>query len=288
MSHKSWIATLNNYTDKDVEWFPTLEGVTRMRMVKEVGDKCGTPHLHVYITFRKTYTLRSLKKLHSKCNWSKASANEMFGLNYTNKIDSEIVYDEDKGKQGKRNDLEEAIENLKLGGLDEVAESNPVAFVKYHRGLDALRQRLVKRKTYYETEVIYIWSEEKGIGKSRMAREIDPLLYNVTEPNNDGKVWFDGYEGEETILLDDFYSWIKYSLILQYLDVYPMRVFTKGSSVKREWTRVIITSNVPPEEQYQGVLDIEAYLRRISKVTHMYTDENGSTQIETKTEVDKR
>ena len=55
---------------------------------------------------------------------------------------------------------------------------------------------------------------------------MDPNLYNVPEPNN-GSLWFDGYRGQKTILLDDFYGWIKYHTLLQITDGYPYQAPTK-------------------------------------------------------------
>ena len=211
--------------------------------------------------------MTALKKLSPRAHWEACLAIDA-ALNYCTK--GEIIIDTNESVQGRRSDLEYGITAMKSGGLDQVAEEHPMVFVKYHKGLEALRQRLVKTKKRYEVEIIYLWSEQKGTGKSHMAREIDEDLYNVPEPNqNGGALWFDGYEGEETILLDDFYGWIKYSTLLQITDIYPMRVAVKTSFAKREWTRVIITSNLPPEELYPNIEDTGAFLRRISKTVHL-------------------
>ena len=65
-------------------------------------------------------------------------------------------------------------------------------------------------------------------------------------------MWFDGYEGEETILFDDFdKDWgVPYRMLLQITDRYPMQSQQKGGWVHRMWTRVIITCNEGPKDWY--------------------------------------
>lgn len=51
-----------------------------------------------------------------------------------------------------------------------------------------------------------------GTGKSRYCWENYPNLFSKPSGN-----WWDGYNGEETVLLDDFYGDIEYSELLKFL-----------------------------------------------------------------------
>lgn len=264
---KSWAYTLNNYTEEDVELMKRLE-CKRHRGGKEVGES-GTPHLQGTITFAKSYRLAALKKIHPKVHWEPCKSVEA-SLNYCAKG---VVYvDTNNSQQGKRTDLEEAVIALKEGGLQKVAEDVPTAYVKFNRGLAALQQELLASKTKdFETTVTVFWGNP-GCGKSSTCRAIDPDLYSVPEPIN-GTIWFDGYRGQKTILLDDFYGWIKYHTLLQWLDRYPLQIPVKGGFVWRQWTQVLITSNKPPDKWYNRD-EIDALMRRITEVNNLSSDGN--------------
>lgn len=209
---KSWIYTINNYTEDDIKFLNQLECV-KHRCSKEIGES-GTPHLQGFISFNKAYRLAGLKKLHGKAHWEPCISHE-HAINYVNKVDSELIIDK-QGNQGKRTDLIEAIDCLKKKGLTDTACEHPETYVRFHKGLAALEYRLNLKQSKgkdYPTEV-YVLIGKPGSGKSKTVRELCPNVYNVPEPIN-GTVWFDGYNGEEGILLDDFYGWIRYHTLLQ-------------------------------------------------------------------------
>lgn len=261
---KSWCYTLNNYTDAECEFFSKLD-CKRHRCGKEVGAS-GTPHLQGFITFNNATRLSALKKLNGRAHWEPAKAVEA-SLNYVAK-ESDIFIDVDKSQQGKRNDLHDAVATLKrTRDVLDVAEEHPAAFVKFHRGFDRLQQAMVHKeceKKDFPTEVHVYWGVP-GSGKSRTCRELDPDLFCVPCPAPDGRLWWDGYRGQKTILFDDFYGGCKYSEMLRYLDRYAMQVPVKGGFVWRQWTQVFITSNKPPEMWYNRN-ECDALMRRITSV----------------------
>lgn len=79
------------------------------------------------------------------------------------------------------------------------------------------------------------------------------------------KFW-DGYRGQEHVVLDEFRGAIDVSHLLRWFDRYPVRVEIKGAStpllVKKFW----ITSNLPVEAWYPQVdaETLEALKRRIN------------------------
>ena len=46
--------------------------------------------------------------------------------------------------------------------------------------------------------------------------------------NTNGTLWFDGYRGQKTLILDDFYGWLKYGDLLKILEGHPYRCQMKG------------------------------------------------------------
>ncbi len=85
---------------------------------------------------------------------------------------------------------------------------------------------------------------------------------------NGGLRWFDGYDGHECAILDDFRpEWCKLSFLLRILDRYPMAVEVKGGM--RQWKpkTIYITCPKHPEECYLDAgEDIKQLIRRITTI----------------------
>lgn len=256
---KTWIYTLNNFLETEVEQLRALE-TQRHRCCIETGET-GTIHLQGTIVFKTQYRLTQLKKLLPRAHWEVCKF-VTTSFNYCTK--GTIIIDTDNTNQGKRSDVLNAIEHMKTGGIKQVARETPLEYLKFHRGLLSIIEDLYL-PIEIDTRVIVYWGKS-GSGKSRAAWDYDPNLYNVPEPIN-GSVWFNGYSDQKTILLDDFYGWLKYHTLLQYTDRYPFQVPTKGGFVHRKWNTVIITSNEPPDKWYQRH-EIDALSRRIYSITH--------------------
>lgn len=270
-SFRTWCYTINNYTEDDINRVKALTG-TMHRCCKEVGTTDNTPHLQGAITFSRTYRLAALKKLIPRAHWEVAKACDP--ENYC--IKGEIIIDERNNNQGHRTDLGNAIEVGRTLGYKQMAKECPETFVKYHKGLKELLFTIHEQQDWFDTKVYVFWGPP-GSGKSKRARTIDPNLYNVPEPIN-GALWFDGYMGQKSILLDDFYGWIKYHTLLQLTDGYPITMPIKGSFVHRQWDTVIITSNKPPELWYNRE-EIAALKRRITSIEHVTVTEVGGNTI---------
>lgn len=240
--------------------------VSRIRLCAEIGES-ETKHIQGAITFKRAYRLAALKKLFPSAHWEIAKTNDP--ENYC--IKGELLYDVQPEQRKRSSGLSDARDLLCNGKrLRDVAIELPDVYMRHWRGLERWEQvRSAPTETYFETRVTVLWGDS-GVGKSRRAREAYPDIYNVAEPEG-SVLWFDGYCGQEAILLDDFYGWIKYHRLLQLLDVYPLRLQVKGGWVERNWKTVIITSNKHPDQWYasmQGKMT-PALDRRLHKIEEM-------------------
>lgn len=140
-------------------------------------------------------------------------------------------FGQSKGGQGTRSDLAAATQLIANGAtMKEVAQSDMVGFVRHHRGYAALANvLLVQQRTWKPTVVVY-WGPP-GTGKTRSVYEKHGFgnVYEVPTPRSGSEVWFDGYSGQETILVDDFYGWLRWSFLLKFIDRYPQGLPIKGN-----------------------------------------------------------
>ncbi len=238
---------------------------------QELGS-LKTRHLQGYAELSKKTRFTTI------CSWingwhvEKRKGSQGQAIAYCTKTDTRVVGPWDLGKprkQGARNDLELARQVLLLGkraGALFDSEETFATGVKYHKGLSAASAHFAKQRSRaFRTVAVNVLVGEAGIGKSRY------VLYDsqgkprpvFTLSKDADQLWFDGYDGETEILLDDFYGWIKYSYLLRILDGHQVRIPKKGGHDWAEWTTVWITSNKDPDEWYQTGMT-EALDRRIS------------------------
>lgn len=178
----------------------------------------------------------------------------------------------EQGKaQGKRSDLQVIAEAIQDGVQpDEIAELNPVAYIRYNRGIEKLHRAINRnnRRTWW-TSLVIIWGPP-GTGKTRQvwAREGVDNVYAMPERQPGQPVWFDGYTGQRAVLIDDLEPGdYRLGSLLRWSDRYPCQVPIKGSHVELLAKRLYITSNHDPRQwfpQYQGNIP-PALQRRIEE-----------------------
>jgi len=269
--HKDWCLTLNNPLDFELKSLEDVMSglcpdITYFVFGFEVG-KSGTPHVQGYLEYRNPCTIARLKKY----GWGYRShlegrrGTQEQARNYCKKDGNWCEYGDprDMPGQGTRSDLKKIGSEILAGAnLEEIAKEYPAEYIRYNRGFREL-SNLNKPGSWRDVEVIVYWGDS-GSGKTREAMNDAPYKLNQ---NSNGTLWFDGYAGEETLLLDDFYGWIRYGELLTLLDGYPYRCQIKGSSTWARWKKVVITSNKHPEEWYVSI-DKTALYRRITSIEH--------------------
>jgi len=167
-------------------------------MQEERGDN-GTVHLQGVCYFSQPVTLAAVKKLHTRAHWEVMKGTLDQAIAYCMKEDTQIrppVTWGDKPQQGKRSDLHDcAIAMAEVDGsvqkkLRHVAEINPSAFIKYHRGFAALAALQVKPVPKGKPESWHDWQRWL-------------LDYLRTEPNDRTIVWVTdptGGRGKSTLV----------------------------------------------------------------------------------------
>lgn len=167
-------------------------------------------------------------------------------------------------KQGERTDLQNVVDMIKnKKTIQEISEEHPETFIKFHRGIVALKES-GETKRDWKMEVSIYWGKP-GTGKTRKAYE-DNKKSVFLKPLSK---WWDGYEGQKTVIIDDFdpntMDW-SFDYLLRLLDRYPMRVEMKGSSTEFRSKKIIFTSNFNPDYWFQTKSNRDAFFRRIDEI----------------------
>lgn len=201
-------------------------------------------------------------------------------VKYNQKL-SEVMWINEAGfnmVKGQRNDMNTAIRAIEQGAsMVEIAEQYPKTFVMRERGLSKLHFTLKSKefKKMRKGEVIVLYGKA-GTGKSYDARHLITKQLGLT--NDDvfsvqferGSLWFDGYNGEKILLIDDYEpDQIKRSTLLKMTDRFAYNGQTKGGHIVAQWDYTIITSNYDIDELF------------IMPHRVQFKDENGKTQTDT-------
>lgn len=251
---KRWCFTLNNYNDED---FDSIKGWSCKYLVvgKETAET-GTPHLQGFIIFDTNHRFSAVRILSDRAHWEIARSNSRAASDYCKK-DGDFFEKGVLNCQGSRTDLQRAIETLKAEGLAAVAKQHTETFVKYSRGFKDVS--LFLQDPYEHTDVRGWWIYgPPGTGKSHIARQFSDSLFC-----KDQNKWWDGYDGELNVLLDDLDSNTLGHLLKIWADKYACKGETKGGTIYLRHHRFIVTSNYSPEELWpEDVAMCDAISRR--------------------------
>lgn len=279
---KRWIFTLNNPSgtiDADiVTWYEDSSLADLVVYQHEVGES-GTPHLQGLVVFKARTRLAGCKRFLDTAHWEPMRGQLQQAIDYCTKEDTRdplyepITLGHVESCQGRRSDLAEIKEKLDAGAKEtEIADEHFGDWVRYHRSFREYKRMKVTPRDF-KTEVTIVVGPT-GTGKSTYANGVSAPDDTFFKQNSQ---WWDGYDGQETVVLDDFYGWIKYDEMLRLMDRYPLLVQTKGGQTQFLAKRMIITSNAMPLAWYSKIfsdsrMSLPAFIRRVDKWMYMGTD----------------
>lgn len=273
MQSRDWILTINNPVVEDVS---TLfnEDVHRSFVGQYERGESGNLHIQGAISYRRSVRLARVRRDFPGCHAETRRGTRAQLLAYVTKEETREGDREpwhfgepfDSG-QGKRTDIDGAIQLVREGGIAALQEESPAMFLRFPRGFTELAFRYQSAEAAKDRDLrVVLLYGLPGCGKTRSCYRIaGDRLYSMDHEGG-GSIWWDGYAGEDTLLLDDFYGWIPYHIMLRLLDRYKLRLPVKGGHTWARWKYVFITSNSPPRAWYSQdkIPDIAALMRRIN------------------------
>lgn len=276
---RAWCLTHNNYTEAEFELYKTLPGVKYIVLGKEVGES-GTPHIQGYIYFTSALTLSALKKrmerhgITSNPHWTKADGNARQNLEYCSKQDEDPYIKGTMPKQGVRSDLIGMKRKVCEGATElELFEHDFPTMVKFGRGIKRFKfvKDAERAKKFRKVRVIF-HTGPTGCGKSLRALytpgpiyEYQASTYKITFGD---KIWFDGYEGERRLVIDEYINNIPSEQLLSFLQGHVCRLPVKNGHTWALWEEVYITSNLRLGELHPRAKPAtrDAIMNRITEV----------------------
>jgi len=283
----NWCFTWNNpqQYDDNVDWSEVAEPPNAWSNVQYVvwqleQGESGTPHYQGYAQFTKRMSLKQLKEeLPAVSHWEARRGTHEKAKAYCMKEDSRIAGPWEHGQethQGVSQALYELKNRVKEGKSDlDLVELDPATWFRYYNAIKRLRTLMQPQRGNEPVYTTIIWGPT-GTGKSRRAEfEAGPGAYRLMVPQGQTfQVNWDGYAGEEDVIIEEFEGQISIKNMLALCDRYPLRKNYKGGSVMTNVRRVWITSNDNPITWWPNK-GFEPFARRVSgesgKIIHQIT-----------------
>jgi hypothetical protein len=272
---KRWCFTLNNYTDLHLNRISTMitpDQVVFAVVGQEIGES-GTPHLQGFVNLKQKKRLSQMKEMVGReAHFEQAKGTDVQNDEYCTKDGKVYLRIGEPSSQGKRSDLLKAVEMLHetSGNLTDVARACPGTFIRYGRGLRDYWLTVGSTPRNFKTEV-FVLIGPPGCGKSKHCHDVTSGGSTFYKQRGE---WWDGYMGQENVVIDDFYGWIKYDEMLRICDRYPVKVPVKGSYVEFSSKKIFITSNEHLMSWYKfDNFDPTALMRRVTSYKFWYNND---------------
>lgn len=257
---KYWMFTINNPIERAMPDTPDIwPGVGWVVWQRERGSE-GTEHLQGYVQMKSQRTLGQMKKLNNRAHWERRRGSHDQAKAYCTKEDTRIsgpfMHGEEViPQQGKRNDLLMLKRKLDEGASEfEIARDDETfgCWARYPNVVKRYRMLDTACRRNWQTHTTVLWGEP-GVGKSSRARDVGgENAFWLPKPAG-SSVWWDGYEGQDVVVIDEFYGWIKRDMMCRLCDRYPLFVEVKGGAVQFVAKKIIITSNKHPKDWWPRI-----------------------------------
>lgn len=239
------------------------EGIVYIKGQQEIGEG-GFEHWQIMCISEKKLSLRAIKSRFGNtahCELSRSEAAEEYVWKEDTRVEgTQFEYGRKPVRRNSVKDWDGIWEAAKKGDLQAIPSD---VRVQHYRTLRTIASDFSVPVGIERT--VNVFYGRTGAGKSRKAWEEAGMDAYPKDPRT--KFW-DGYQGQVNVVIDEFRGGIDISHVLRWFDRYPVRVEIKGASTVLAARRIWITSNIAPEYWYPE-LDQEtreALLRRLNVV----------------------
>ena len=292
---RKWLVTINNPIEKGfthekiIEVLEQFKGCVYYCMSDEIGLEEETFHTHIFFVCAGGVRFSTVKNRFPTAHIDYPNGTNQQNVDYvfkqgkwlddkksdTNLPDTHIEWGElPIERQGRRSDLDDLYDMIYSGmSTSEILEVDS-QFVLQIDKIERARSLYLHNKfktTRRDLSVTYIYGPT-GTGKTRSVMDYYGYdnVYRVTDYHHP----FDTYDCEDVIVFEEFRSSVSLGNMLNYLDIYPVKLPARYAPKQACYTKVYIISNQSLEEQYpelqrQYKRDYDAFLRRINYVEYV-------------------
>nr|WPR18786.1 MAG: hypothetical protein [Chemarfal virus 114] len=268
-----WCLTLNNFTEVEYQGLKACD-CKYLVLGKEVGES-GTPHIQGFIIFAGQQRLSAVRKISARAHWEVTKGTARQASDYCKKdgdfLEVGVCPDTAAvaGGAAESSRWEESRKRAREGKLDDIPAD---IYIKYYRTLKEIaKDNMPKVPDAEGVTGVWIYGGP-GVGKSRKAREDYPGAYLKMQNK-----WWDGYQGEEYVILDDFDSKELGHHLKIWCDRYSFVAETKGGAICIRPKVFVITSNYSIDDpKFDWDEEMRTAIKRRFKVVHMLPPLQGS------------
>jgi len=231
---------------------------------QEIGEN-GYHHWQIMCAFKTKKRLLKAKsyfcaQAHLELTRSEA-ADEYCWKEETKVPGTEFHHGERAMRRNKATDWAKVLNSAKENNFDEIPED---IIVRYYGNITRIAKDYA-RPAFRDGIECHVYYGPTGTGKSHRAFEEAPGAY-IKNPNIK---WWDGYQGETEVIIDEFSGLIDITYLLRWIDRYPCMVEIKGGAIVLKARRIFITSNLHPDDWYPNATPAHkaALARRITSTT---------------------
>lgn len=277
MTSRGWVFTLNN---PEVEEWELLKNEKLKWTVWQLErGESGTLHWQGVLATTAPVRLPSLKEILPRAHWEKRRGSVKEAIEYCTKeasrvngpfvIENGVMLVDDglknfllkmtKVKINRSDELKIIKAKLDEGSttVDQIAEDHFELWIRHFRAFE--KYQLIKTKPRNHEVDVHVIQGPTGTGKSKWCMDNYPEAYWKQRSN-----WWDGYAGQEVVIIDEFYGWLPFDLVLRICDRYPLMVETKGGQVQFVAKTIIFTTNQIPSSWYKNCY-FQSLARRVTK-----------------------
>lgn len=243
---RAWVFTVFQYDKCDPGAWPAA-GVTFAVWQTERCPDTGRLHWQGYVEFGTPIRKRQAGlAIGGGAHVEKRHGTQEQASEYATKLDTRVDGPWRIGTpalgQGARTDIYDLSADVRSGlKRRAIVEKHTHLCIKYARGVEYARTNLIQAATWREVRAYFLHGTT-GTGKSSFVYETHGHDNVYTLPSQK-RTWFDRYDGEPVLLIDEYANGIERETLLRWLDGHPLQVEVKGDHVIAQWTTVYVISN---------------------------------------------
>lgn len=264
--YKYYILTVPK--DKWTPYTTLPEELSYVSGQNEISSGTNYDHWQIVIYFKKPITVSGAKKWFGLKEAHFEATRSDAARKYCSKSDTSVegswfMFGKLPARKNDKTDWAIVKEQAQSGKLDDIDAD---VFVRNYFSLKRIAKDYASAP-YRKNVKVNVFCGVTGSGKSHRAFEEAEKLGKYYVKSSTTK-WWDGYRGEEVVIIDEFRGLIGIEHMLKWLDRYPCYVEEKGGNLPLMATTFYICSNLVPRAWYDN-LDlntVDALERRLNNV----------------------